>query len=481
MKKIILYLAVFQLGLFAQAQIRISKDGHYLIQKDGRPFFWLGDTDWELFHRLTREEVIQFLDTRKEQGFNVIQAVALAEFEGLRKPNRYGDYPLIQFDPTRWAITPGNNPADSNEYDYWDHIDFVIAEAAKRNMYIGLLPTWGDKVTANWGDGPKIFDSVNAEIYSELIAKRYAKQWNIIWILGGDRPGVYTRKVDGKEVATDDRPVWNAMASGIRKVLGSNVFITYHPSGGERTVTSEYFPQDSWLSMNAMQSGHGSREAEVWNWVAKDYQLKPAKPTLDMEPCYEDHPVNPWDGKWTRQRGYFFSYDVRLRIYRGIFAGACGVTYGDHQVWQFLDTSLNKPINIGDTIIGWKKAIHSEAATELKFLKKLMMSRPYFTRIPDQRLILSDKGSSYIDYISATRDANGSYAMIHLPLNKEVKVDLSKITGNTKNIFWFDPRTGISKEMKAVQSNKPMSFTPPAEGKDWVLIIDDAAKNYHAP
>jgi hypothetical protein len=142
---------------------------------------------------------------------------------------------------------------------------------------------------------------------------------------------------------------------------------------------------------------------------------------------------------------------------------------------------LNKPINIGDTIIGWKKAIHSEAATELKFLKRLMLSRPYFSRIPDQSLILSDKGSSYIDYVSATRDTDGSYAMIHLPLNKEVKVDLSKITGSTKNIFWFDPRIGISTRKKTVQANSQMSFTPPAEGKDWVLIIDDAAENYMAP
>jgi len=481
MKKITISCVVLFFGFFTLAQISVSKDGHYLIQKDGKPFFWLGDTDWELFHRLTREEAIQFLDNRKEQGFNVIQAVALAEFEGLRKPNRYGDYPLIDFDPTRWAITPGNNPGDNNEYDYWDHVDFVVAEAANRNMYIGLLPAWGDKVTPAWGDGPKIFDSLNAEIYAETIAKRYAKQWNIIWILGGDRPAVYTRKIDGKETAMDDRPIWRAMARGIRKVMGPDVFITYHPSGGESTVTSAYLQQESWLSMNAMQSGHGAREADVWNWVERDYNLKPAKPTLDMEPCYEDHPVNPWDGKWTRQRGYFLAYDVRLRIYRGIFAGACGVTYGDHQVWQFLDTTLNKPINIGDTIIGWKKALHSEAATQLRFLKKLMLSRPYLSRIPDQSLIVSDAGSTYVDYISATRDADGSYAMIHLPLNKEVKIDLSKITGSTKNIYWFDPRTGIAKKATLVHSTASFSFIPPAEGKDWVLIIDDAAKHFPAP
>jgi hypothetical protein len=131
--------------------------------------------------------------------------------------------------------------------------------------------------------------------------------------------------------------------------------------------------------MNSFQSGHGSRETPAWDWVVRDLELNPQKPTLDMEPCYEDHPVNPWDGKWTRQqRGYFTAYDVRARIYRGVFAGACGVTYGHHQIWQFLNTDFYKPINIGDTIIGWRKAALAPAASQMQYLKNLMLSRLFF-------------------------------------------------------------------------------------------------------
>ena len=128
------------------AQIQVSSNHLFLQDKNGKPFFWLGDTDWELFHRLTREEVTHFLEVRKQQGFNVIQAVALAEFNGLHQPNRYGDIPLINDDPTQLAITPGNDPNDSTQYDYWDNVDYVIKTAVAKNIYIGLLPTWGDKV-----------------------------------------------------------------------------------------------------------------------------------------------------------------------------------------------------------------------------------------------------------------------------------------------------------------------------------------------
>ncbi len=462
------------------AQIKVSENQKFLETKEGKPFFWLGDTDWELFHRMTREEAEEFINIRSEQGFNVLQAVALAEFNGVREPNRYGDYPLNNEDPTQLLITPGNNPENAYEYDYWDHVDFIINKADEKGIYIGLLPTWGDKVTEKWGDGPVIFNEKNAETYGSILAKRYAKQWNIIWILGGDRPAVYKRKIEGIEKDHSDVAIWRAMAKGIEDVLGNEAFITYHPSGGEFRTTN-YIHNEPWLDMNAFQSGHGSRESDPWRWVTEDLALKPTKPTLDMEPCYEAHPVNPWDGKWTRQRGYFSAYDVRARIYRGVFAGACGVTYGHHQIWQFLNADLYPPINPGDTIIGWKKAARAEAANQMQYLKKLMLSRPYASRIADQNLIKSLAGTSYLDLIYATRDADRSYAMIYLPQNKTVKIDLKKITGTTKNIFWFDVRTGKAIASKSVKGNGVNSFTPPKEGKDWVLVIDDASKNFQIP
>ena len=465
---------------FSFAQVRVSPNQRYLMTTDGKPFFWLGDTAWELFHRLTREEAETFLELRRQQGFNVIQAVALAEVNGLRQPNRYGDLPLVDEDPTRLATTAGANPANETEYDYWDHVDFIINRIAYKGMYVGLLPAWGDKVAHMWGDGPIVFNETNAEVYGATLARRYAKHWNIIWILGGDRPVAYKYKIEGIEQAFDDRPIWRAMAKGIESVLGKNAFITYHPMGG--TSSSNDFHTDSWLDMNAIQSGHGARETEVWDWIVRDLSLKPPKPTLDMEPCYEDHPVNPWDGKWTRaERGYFTAYDVRARIYRSVFAGACGVTYGHHQVWQFLNTELNPPIHIGDTLIGWQKAAKAEAAGQMQYLKKLMLSRPYFDRVMDQSLVVSDRGLDYTNQIVATRHEKGLYAFVYLPQNEVVTIDLSKLSGSTKAISWYNPRTGKTLSGFSTTSSGAMAFTPPHEGQDWVLIIDDASQNFARP
>lgn len=462
----------------ALAQIEVHPGNRYLQNGDGTPFFWLGDTCWELFHRMTREDTETFLDVRKDQGFNVIQAVALAEEDGLHTPNRYGDFPLLDDDPARLAVTPGSNPANAAEYDYWDHVDWVVKEAAERGLYIGLLPTWGDKVAHLWGLGPRVFNADNARTYGKALGERYRDHWNIIWILGGDRPAVYQGN-DGKQY--DDRPIWRAMAEGIKEGEEGKVhFMTYHTSGGSNS-TSQFIHNEKWLQMNSFQSSHGARETPAWDWAKRDLAMDPPKPTIDMEPCYEDHPVNPWDGKWTRERGYFNDYDVRARIYRGVFAGTAGVTYGHHQIWQFLDPELYEPVNIGDTIITWRKAMKADGAYQMQHLKKLMLSRPYFSRIPDQEIILSDKGTDYSDLLAATRSEDGSYAMIYLPQPKAVRVDMSKLIGDSKRAWWFDPATGKAFEAEVGAHIGAATFAPPAGGKDWVLVVDDASRNFPSP
>jgi hypothetical protein len=67
--------------------LRLSPNRRFIVRADGAPFFYLGDTAWELFHRLTMAEAELYLRDRAAKGFTVIQAVALAELDGLRTPN----------------------------------------------------------------------------------------------------------------------------------------------------------------------------------------------------------------------------------------------------------------------------------------------------------------------------------------------------------------------------------------------------------
>src|SRR4051794_34143983 len=128
MKKTNCFLVALLCMHAAFAQLKISSDKRHLTTKDGKPFFWLGDTAWELFHRLNKVETVEYLKNRAAKGFTVIQAVVLAELDGLNVPNAYGDKPLIN-----------NDPAKPNEA-YFKHVDYVVDEAAKLGLIIAMLP-----------------------------------------------------------------------------------------------------------------------------------------------------------------------------------------------------------------------------------------------------------------------------------------------------------------------------------------------------
>ena len=237
--------------------LTVSDNHRFLVQEDGTPFFWMGDTAWELFHKLTREDAETYLKIRAGQGFNVIQAVALSEFDGLKVSNAYDRSPLLKneaglFDP--------DLPYLAGPYSYWDHVDAVIDLAAEHGIYCALLPTWGDKYNmSTWGKGPEIFTPENAFRYGRWIADRYRDRSNIIWVLGGDRP-LETHRHFG---------VISEMARGIRAGDGGAHLITFHPTGNR---SSSYHNHDeAWLDFNMIQSGHGALNAKNYDFVEHDY------------------------------------------------------------------------------------------------------------------------------------------------------------------------------------------------------------------
>jgi hypothetical protein len=459
---IFLFLLIFS-AIFSDAQvnhgrIKVTPDGHYLQYENGTPFFWLGDTGWELFHRLDLQEIKNYLDNRAAKGFNVIQAVALAEFDGLTRPNRYGELPLQNLDPTQ-----------PNE-KYFSVIDSTIHMARERNIFIGLLPTWGDKVTKMWGTGPMIFDSVNAYKYGRWLGNRYKNDENIIWILGGDRPAV--------QDSNDWRPVWRQMAKGISDGTDKKCIIAYHPSGGKNS-TSQWIHHESWLDINMFQSGHGDgHDVACWDLVQRDRGYSPIKPTLDAEPNYEDHPVNPWP-KWNVDNGYFRDYDVRKQIYRSVFAGACGVTYGHHAMWQFF-SEREEIVNFADR--GWVNAMDRPGAYQAGYLKKLIESRPMSGRIPDNAIVVDGQGNTNSEHLEAFRSADNSYCMVYLPVGKKITMNLKFMKAKKINEWWFNPKDASStKEILERKDN--MEFNPKTmgAGNDWVLVVDDADKKFDSP
>ncbi|HZZ57561.1 MAG TPA: DUF4038 domain-containing protein [Opitutaceae bacterium] len=458
-------------------RLRVHPAGHYLQREDGKPFFWLGDTAWELIHRSTAEECSYYLRTRARQGFTVIQTVVLSEFDGLRTPTEQGLLPFAGADPRR------PNP------DYFQRVDAILAEAAALGLYVALVPVWGDKLTAPWGVGPRVFTVDHPEVaagYGRYLGDRFRSRTNVIWLLGGDRPprlaGLNDSYLSGlaKDAGfppdMDWTPIWRALAAGLAEGGKREPLIVYHPQGGANS-SSVSLPAEAWLSVNGMQSGHGGgHDVPVWEWIARDVAIRPAKPTLDLEPNYEDHPYDPWP-RWDPATGYFRDHDVRKQTYRSVFAGGCGVTYGHHAVWQFA-SSRYEVINHADR--SWFQALWRPGGTQMQFLRALIESRPFFEREPAPRLITGTFAPSA--QLVATCDRSRSYALVYFPENDEEAVlDLAEFPARALRAWWYDPRSGVGLSGPDVVGGGHARFRSPPYGPDWVLALDDPAAGYPPP
>ena len=453
---LILLLLFFRFQAAGAQQLQVSENSRFLVTEDGKPFFYMADTAWELFHRCTREEAVSYLIKRAEQGFNVIQAVALAEIDGLNTPNPYGETPLQD-----------NNPLKPNEA-YFEHVDYIIKKANDLGLYIALLPTWGDKVFKNnWGVGPEVFTTQNASEFGKWIGNRYKNYKNIIWIIGGDRNPV---------PATDHTEIWNLMAEAIAKAAGGykNTLMSFHPQPKKDGGSSTWFHNEPWLDFNMHQTGHCANQG-TYKHIENDYNLLPIKPTIDGEPLYEDHP-NCFNAK---ELGHSVPEDIRRIMYWNVFAGAFGQTYGCHDVWQMF-TSDRKGIN--HPLRPWPVALDLPMANQVRHLKNLFLSRPFLTRIPDQSMVVGNQDENN-DYISATRDSKGSYALIYFPTGKKTTIDFSKLQGERFISHWYDPRTGNAFAGPTITVSRSMEICPPTSGKgnDWVLVVDNASQKFGIP
>ena len=294
--------------------LRIHPGGRVLADETGKTVWLMGDTAWELFHRLDREEALRYLDCRAEQGFNFIQCVILAELNGLTEPNAYGRLPLLTGEN---GMPDPMRPDTSGPYSYFDHAEFIVSAAEERGLTMGILPTWGDKFNRLWGAGPEIFTPENARAFGKWLGRLLARHENIVWILGGDRP-----LTDPAHFAVED-----ALAAGLREGDGGRFLMTFHPSGN--ASSADYVHDRPWLDFNMIQSGHGLPTDLSHIMIARDRERTPVKPVMDGEQRYEDHPKN-FDPK----NGYYDAADVRVTMWRNLFAGAAGDTYGHHAVWS---------------------------------------------------------------------------------------------------------------------------------------------------
>ncbi|MFW5866778.1 MAG: DUF4038 domain-containing protein [Armatimonadota bacterium] len=419
--------------------LHVHDSGRYLVDGDGAPFFWLGDTAWGLFGGLTEAETAEYLDDRADKGFNVVQAV-------LAWPSK----PVDEDGEAPWL---DGNPATPNPA-YFDRVARIVEMAAERGIVMALLPAWGDYVTVN-----ETINAENAYDYGNWLGLRLGGYPNVVWVLGGDR------LPDGHE------DVFRQIAAGIGEAEELPHLMTYHPRGGGHS-SAEFFHDDDWLDLNMIQTAHSIGYPDHRRVLA-DYALTPVRPTLVGEPRYENITHGLRDAGPRMD-----DHEVRRAAWAAVLSGACGHTYGANGIFQFAvpgEQTRWKPV------IGWRTAKDLPGAWHMGHLREFMESIDWTRLRPAPEMIPGNPDDGY--RIPAAITDSGDLAVAYFPEYTATPVDLRRIGGEGVRAEWMNPRTDAREEIGEFEQDSAPTFQPPTgdEDPDYVLVLQSARPDTTPP
>ena len=112
--------------------VRVATNGRNLEEANGKPFLLQGDTAWSLMVQLSKEETEEYLENRRQKGFNAILVNLIEYFYADQPPeNKNGAVP---FTTPEDLSTPND--------DYFAHADWVIQKAGEKGILVVLNPCY---------------------------------------------------------------------------------------------------------------------------------------------------------------------------------------------------------------------------------------------------------------------------------------------------------------------------------------------------
>jgi hypothetical protein len=414
--------------------LRVSVKGRYLIDREDKPFFWLGDTQWVLNAR-PDQDVLATLDDRAQRGFTVIQVLLTRNWirsgpEMVRGHERlsadaHGHYPFR------------DDRLSRPDQAYFDRWEWIVREAGKRGLIVAIHVGEPVRAEAPW----PARTPADAYAYGRLIGARFGGHRNVVYNIGHDM-----HATEGLGVAG-----WRALAEGVADGVNgvqsfdgradyATTFMTFHPGGFPPYSSSAWFQGDPWLDANGVQVW--SAPERVWQVIAADYARTPAKPVILVEGSYEG------GTEYTKR---MTARDARQQAWHTYFAGGAGHTYGHNCNWRGC------------------RALDTEGAQAMQHLASWFRRHAWHRFVPDSSIVAGEAGDGATRKL-AVRGETADELHVYFPERSPAPIRLAAITAApTVALSWYDPRTGAEKAGGTLASGETPRLTPPEGWEDAVL------------
>lgn len=401
-----------------ESPIGISSNGRYFVDSSGRPLFWLGDTQWNLFRSHTLDEARIILENRKKKGFTFIQVMLLGvsfEYDNVRSAAIHGE------------AFPTHNPLEPNPA-YFAHVDAIVRLAGQ----LGLVLVIGL-------DHPRVNLATlsNARAYGKWMGSRYKNAPQLIWVASYAIPDL-----------PQHLPLMREIAAGLREGDGGGHLITCHPDPAHPVISSSVAHAEPWLAFNCIQTFTSADR--IFDAVSVDFARRPPKPVVMAEGAYEAgseyaFPITP--------------LVIRQQAYWTYLAGGHH-SYGHNTNWRVLPT--------------WQADLDAPGAMQMAVLREIFTRRDWWNLLPDPSIFVSGAGEGMARN-AAARAQTGGWLLAYLGSPAQVSIRLDLITTSGKaRAAWIDPRSGMVETIGTYPAAGIREFTCPPGWEDALLLIEAA-------
>jgi hypothetical protein len=416
--------------------VKIADGGRYLVDQNGAPFLFAGESPQALMVNLTDKEAELFFANRRSHGFNAVWINLLCrKGTGGRADGSTHDG-LLPFKTPDDFATP-------NEA-YFARCDGMVRLAQKHGLLVILDPCETiDHLKPMLKNGPE-----KCREFGRYLGSRYQGFDNLLWMHGND-------------FQTWKDPVHDAVVLAVARGIKEKDPRHLH------TIELNYLVSGSlddarWAPLIDLCASY--TYYPTYAQVLKDYNRDNAKPVVMIESCYEfEQESTP--------------AVLRRQEYWSILSGAAGQLYGNGYTWPFK--------------AGWKDKLDTPGAIQMAYVQALFVPRLWHQLVPDQKHKVvtagygtfdgsTTPGNAYVmtsDYVTAARTPDGTLVMAYLPSLRTVTVDMTQLSAPA-TARWYDPSRGTYSMVKGspLPNTGQQKFTPPGNNGDgdgdWVLVLE---------
>jgi len=387
--------------------LSVSGDGRYILDRNSNPFLLIGDSPQGMMSDLTPAQMETYMANRESYGINAIQVHLLAG------ATFGGNSTTFQAQDGTHPFTIDGDISTPNE-SYFVQVDAMLNLAASHGMVVVLT-------AAEYMDCENLLVAngvTKCTNFGAYLGARYKSYSNIIWNFGNDFNGWPDAGVNA---------IFLAVADGILSEDTNHMMTSWMDIDlGDRFSASR--DSDDWDSRINIDLGYSYKP--TYDIILDEYALSPVKPVYLGESNYEGE---SWEGYESTP------LIIRKQMWWAMLSGACGHFYCNEDIYAFLS--------------GWVTRLDSyPGLTHVTYLTVLLSSYDWWLMIPDTTSMIitagrgtySNAGDAPIntnDYATCAYIAGVSLAMIYMPANRTMTVDMSQFS-NTVTCRWFDPTDG---------------------------------------